>query len=257
MLVRYASFFAIVLCLVFIQTGCKEFFYPEQKPGPKDESTIDDTGTGLKVTKRADGSVVSKVPYKNGERHGKGVSFYPSGEKQLEINYLHGKKHGLEHYYYESGAPYRITRFNEGKRDSTQVFYHKNGKLMAKVPYKNGILCAGTEEYKDTGEKLKPAEILIQTNDQVALNSTYSIELSLSRRMRQVEFIHFEDGEDLTCPSLRYPVPTEKGKTAFVITIPKGQFLMEEKVFGAECTSYQRVKHLVIKRVAINATNRA
>jgi len=242
--------------LTLFTTSCDELTGSSAADEPASESTIDSTGTGLKVSRRADGTLASTIPYVNKKKHGTGQSYYPTGELQLEITYKEGKKHGLEKYFYESGKPYRLTLFRNGLMDSTQVFYHKNGKLMAKVPYEKGRLCAGTEEFKDDGSTLSVPEIEVLENNQVAISGKYYIELSLSRRMRTVEYYAVGDPEALPCPQMLFSIETVKGKTEFEIDVPKGKFYMNEAVFMAECASYQRIKHKVSKRVAVSVSNR-
>jgi len=220
------------------------------------ESTIDSTGNGLKVTRKADGTLVSKVPYVDSLRHGTGLSYYPSGKVQLEIEYKKGSKNGIEKYFYENGRVYRVTKYNDNVKDSIQVFYHENGKLMAEVPYSNGILCSGTKEFNDQGKALSTPEVIIKEVDETAMTGRYHLEFSLSRRMRKVEFFEISDKENIPCPQYKLEVPNVKGKIRFSIPVPRGSFFMVEETFGAECMSYQRIPHLIFKRFALSVSNR-
>lgn len=244
-----------LLSVIFV--ACDELLGPANSSAPAaSENTIDSTGTGMKVKRRADGTLASKIPYVNKRKHGTGQSFYPSGKMQLEIPYRAGKKHGLEKYFYESGKLYRATLFRDGIMDSTQVFYHKNGKLMATVPYSYGRLCVGTEEFKDDGKQLSTPEIEVAIDNQVPVTGKYIFELSLSRRMKTVEYFSVGDPASLPCPQVLFPIENVSGKKRFTIDVPRGTFYMNEQVFMAECSSFQRVKHKVSKRIAVSVSNR-
>lgn len=252
---------ALTSCLDLLNHLNPNYKAPE-KEAEQTVTTADTTKAekGLKnghqVTHYANGKVKTEMNYVNGQRNGIGIMNYENGKPQLFIHYKDGKKHGIEEYYYEEGGLYRVTKFVEGDKDSTQVFYYKNGKLQAQVPYTKGRLCAGTKEFKDDGTPLSGAEIIVKTEDQVALSGKYFYELAMNRKFRKVKFYTIDKDEDKTCPRVMYPVPNEKGKIKYTLIVPPGQILMGDIHFLAEVESYQRIPHLISKRVPINITNR-
>lgn len=223
-----------------------------------EQVSVDSLMNGIRTNYRPDGTLLSKVPYKDSLRHGTGYSYYPEGGVQLEITYAKGRKHGMEKYFYEDGKVYRATYYREGRKDSLQTFYHKNGKLMATVPYKEGLLCVGTREYKDNGEELSSPEIKAVVKDETAFNSRVTIDLSMTRRMKKIEYYNVEDTENLPCPKFLsgYNLDPGRGTARYTQLVNKGDFFMKELVFLVECRSYHHIPYKVIQRVNVSVSNR-
>ena len=71
---------------------------------------------GIGVTISKDGKIIEEGAYKDGKKEGLWVIFYENGQKQIELTYIEGKKEG----------------FTTGWHDNGKVWYEGtyNGKIL-------------------------------------------------------------------------------------------------------------------------------
>ena len=109
--------------------------------------------------------------YKDGEKHGKWISYLEDGEIWYEENYIDGKEHGefilygygnynifhklkLENkkdgtldgksiHYHINGEINSIVNYVDGKEDGKNIFYDKDGRIYWSGNYKDGVLVDG------------------------------------------------------------------------------------------------------------------
>jgi len=78
--------------------------------------------------------------YKDGKLEGKSITWYPSGEIQLEANYKDGKKEGKTTGWYKNGQKMSESYFKNGEREGKTTFWYQNGQIRVEKTYKDGIL---------------------------------------------------------------------------------------------------------------------
>ncbi len=81
------------------------------------------------------GSVLSKIEYKDSLPHGKAMFFYPSGQLEAEYIMNMGKKNGIVRDYYDTGELKELKNFKNDQPSGLAFWYRKNGKLRVKREY--------------------------------------------------------------------------------------------------------------------------
>ena len=109
--------------------------------------------------------------YKDGEKHGKWISYFEDGKIWYEGNYKNGKEHGefiyfgngnynIIHklelnnykdgvldgetiYYHINGEKNSVINYKDGNKDGKNIFYDKDGKIYWSGTYKDGVLIDG------------------------------------------------------------------------------------------------------------------
>jgi TPR repeat protein len=72
------------------------------------------------------------------ERHGPSTSWYPSGQKESELNYKDGNLNGKAIYWYESGIKQIQKNYKNNELDSLYEEWYESGQIMFEIHYKNG-----------------------------------------------------------------------------------------------------------------------
>jgi antitoxin component YwqK of YwqJK toxin-antitoxin module len=75
------------------------------------------------------------------QKHGKDLTWYPSGAKEWERAYAHGKPSGTWRRFYESGGQQSETLFAGDSIATTMTFWREDGKISMQGPAKNGERC--------------------------------------------------------------------------------------------------------------------
>ena len=86
---------------------------------------------------RQSGRVSKQMYFADGKRVGLHRGYYPSGERQFEMNYLDGVYHGDVTYWYRSGQVYTYTLYERGKVKGHKM-WRKNGRIFANYVMRNG-----------------------------------------------------------------------------------------------------------------------
>ena len=90
--------------------------------------------------------------YKNGKLDGKRITWYPSGEIQLEVNYKDGKREGKTIMWYQSGEIQLEANYKDGKREGKTNGWYQNGQKMSEVNHKNGKLDGNKTIWHENGQ---------------------------------------------------------------------------------------------------------
>jgi len=117
------------------------------------------TKHGEIISKRDDGTVRTKITYRNGMKHGTSYLYYKNGKDvQLEMPYVVGARHGISKKYFETGKLYAETSYEADLLHGNRTTYYRSGQLKAEVPYFRGLPGLGTLEYFKSGNlKTQPA----------------------------------------------------------------------------------------------------
>lgn len=175
------------------------------------------------ITKNYDpnGHLASVVNYENNRKNGVSQNYYPNGKLHSTITYKENIKHGIEKWYYENGQVYRINPYNLGMLDGVQKKYYQNGNLMSLMPYKNGNACAGLKEYRQDGKTLLPEpSIIVDIEDNLDINGTYTLHFSLSDKSRKVSYFIGELGKNQELHGDLESIPGNNGKGSKRFIIP-------------------------------------
>jgi antitoxin component YwqK of YwqJK toxin-antitoxin module len=74
-----------------------------------------------------------QMPFSNELLNGTLVSYFPSGQKEVENNFLNGKRNGTSTTYSESGKILSQGRFKNGRPVGAFMKYYENGNLKTKL----------------------------------------------------------------------------------------------------------------------------
>jgi radical SAM protein with 4Fe4S-binding SPASM domain len=92
----------------------------------------------------------------NGEKHGKWIGFYHTGEQEYEENYKNGIREGFYRKWFYDGIVEFEGNYKNGKEDGTWNYgipFPSDGKIMRKRKnYKNGKLNGIYEEWHPNGK---------------------------------------------------------------------------------------------------------
>ena len=95
--------------------------------------------------------------YKDGEKHGKWISYCKHDQKIIEGNYKDGKKYGKWISYFEDGQIWYEGNYKNGKEHGEFIYFgNGNYNILHKLElnnYKDGVLDGETIYYHINGEK--------------------------------------------------------------------------------------------------------
>lgn len=209
----------VTIALFTILTSCSSF---DKK---KDNSEKE----GVVKNFRPDGTLYSEASYHNEKLHGVSKTYHPNGKLFLEESYVNGTKHGKTIQYYQTGILYSETNYDSGKIHGIVKRYHKDGKLKAEAPYNHGCECLGLKEYILNGNP-RPhyPEIVIRTEDKMLTQASYYIHLSLTERVKKVEYFRGYLKEGCLHNELEPIMSTGEDRGRIGYTIGPGEFVMEK-----------------------------
>jgi hypothetical protein len=182
--------YSLFIIILIASIGCKG-----KRPGKKDlqtaadTSTVADTGyTGIKQFMSGQYKV-SEVTFKNGVRHGLMKTFYQGGQVRYTFWYENGLKQDSVRWYYLEGQLFRTTPYKNDTIDGIQKQYYRTGKLRANIGYSKGMRIPFIEEFDGNGKRITGyPEIVSKINDTYSSNGSYSINLELSDKSKNVMF---------------------------------------------------------------------
>ncbi len=127
---------------------------PQAQRGPKE---------GEWISRRADGTIKTRVNYQNGIKHGTSYLFYDDGKTvHLEMPYVVGARHGASKKYFRDGTLYAETNYSEDRLDGVRSTYYRNGKVKSRLTYRDGNPGLDLEEYLQDGKMKSKPEITHQ-----------------------------------------------------------------------------------------------
>jgi hypothetical protein len=97
----------------------------------------DSNYTGTYIDKYQNGIVKFRGFFRQGQRHGQWMSFYPNGEAWSEMHYDKGKREGPNVAYFENGKVRYTGNYRNDQRDSIWVFYDSTGVVAERAVYEN------------------------------------------------------------------------------------------------------------------------
>ncbi len=100
---------------------------------------------------------INEGNYIDGEKHGKWISYLEDGQIWYEENYKDGEEHGEFILYgygnYNIFHKVKIENKKDGKLDGKSIHYHINGEIGRIINYKDGIQI-GTDIFYDKDGKI-------------------------------------------------------------------------------------------------------
>lgn len=144
---------------------------------------------GLVITKRKDGSLYSKINYKNGIKHGVSKSFTKKGKLHLEIEYENGLKNGDSKLFYETGNVRRKTAYVNDKKDGPRISYFTNGKISSTISYKEDMPASDLKEYLKSGAEVSSyPELKYKIIDQLDNLGKYTVKFYFTKDNNRADF---------------------------------------------------------------------
>lgn len=128
----------IVLCISVGFQSCSNANNSENNDdhdSPSQNSLIEETD---EVSLSPSHKVVDAIPDK-GQKDGKFIQSYPTGELQVEGEFLGGKRIGVWTAYFLTGNKQSENNYHNGKLDGKSITYYPNGQIMYIGYYSNGI----------------------------------------------------------------------------------------------------------------------
>ncbi|MFP4664284.1 MAG: toxin-antitoxin system YwqK family antitoxin [Bacteroidales bacterium] len=130
--VRYKGF--------FIDDQPQDTFWHYHPNGElKARQIFDDDGSSMAKMYWEDGNLASYGNFnKDKEKDGIWIFYYPSGEKESEVDYSDGTKNGTEINYYKNGNVLMKTEYQDGVKEGEYIFYYQDGTEREKGFYHEG-----------------------------------------------------------------------------------------------------------------------
>lgn len=196
--------------------------------GSADKEGKGSKDNGVDRVYREDGSLYSEMSYKDHKLHGICKTYHENGKVFREETYTNDKKHGKFTQYYQDGTMHSEMLYDSGKIDGIVRRYHKDGKLKAEAFFKKGCECLGLKEYILNGDP-RPhyPEIVIKTEDKLLSTASYYIHLSLTERVKKVEFFKGNLKDGCLYDGLESVISNDKNTGRIGYTVVPGEFVME------------------------------
>lgn len=203
-----------------------------------------------------DGNLYSRISFKGEEKHGPGYVYYRTGEVNRKVQYSHGIKTDTSYWYYKDGTVYRATPYMEGKIHGIQKKYYDDGSLRAEIPYKNGFRVYGLKEINAAGYPVNNyPDIVVNTQDMRAMNSTFLIKVKLSNGSSKVKFYIGNTPEGVIDTDRLFDISSGKGKGQISYYEKDGHKGAREVQVIAEYKTRGGNKKYIIKKVKLPAAN--
>jgi hypothetical protein len=144
------SYFFILLTF-----GCDS-----SQPTTKPERLTNGPKNGEWINRRTDGTIKTRVIYKNGIKHGVSTLFHPDGKTvQLAMPYKNGKRHGTSQKFFNNGQLYAETSYEDDMLHGSRKTYYRSGKLQSSITYSHGQPFADLKEYFKSGNEKDQPEL--------------------------------------------------------------------------------------------------
>ncbi|HKK69511.1 MAG TPA: toxin-antitoxin system YwqK family antitoxin [Bacteroidales bacterium] len=73
------------------------------------------------------------------EKNGRWVFYYPSGDKESEVDYTDGIKNGEEINFFKNGHVMLVNHFQDDVKEGEYIYYFHNGNIREKGFYHEGV----------------------------------------------------------------------------------------------------------------------
>lgn len=101
-------------------------------------STIEDNFIdGIFILYRKDGTIIGKIPMKDGAKEGMVEKFYSNGQLFISIEHKEGLKHGIAKTYTSEGQLLSKGSYCEDKKCGKWVYYRRDGQVKEIEEYPN------------------------------------------------------------------------------------------------------------------------
>lgn len=217
----------ILLLSVWIVAGCGD----GKKSGQSDKKNAKALKDGVSKAYFKDGKKKTEIPIKDGKKHGLAIEYYNNGNKFQEVTYKEGIKEGVARKYFETGQLAQETNYVAGQMHGVQKKYRANGKLSSEAEFYKDEPCVGLKEYLLDGSlKKKYPQIVITPKDRILEEGTYILNLSLTDKVKEVEYFVGEltHGKYIGEAASKIWTTDRYGKADITFHLLPGQFVMEK-----------------------------
>ena len=94
------------------------------------------------------GNLKKKAEFREGEYHGKLVSFYPNGKKEMELEFRDGVLNGKAVVWYRNGRVKMLGEFVNGDHHGQMIEMSETGRIDSLTIYKNGEICSALDFFR-------------------------------------------------------------------------------------------------------------
>ncbi len=96
--------------------------------------------TGLWIPLHKNGKNARKVPFANGQKHGKGYWYYPSGRVRYETPWNRGRANGTEYEYWDAPGMKKkaVITYVNGQKHGWEYAYDQQGRRTKAILWKRG-----------------------------------------------------------------------------------------------------------------------
>ena len=121
---------------------------------------VDGKQNGLFESWNQEGILIDHGTFKDGERDGQTVQYYPdSGNLRVKAQYKAGKLNGMVEQYYPSGKLQFKHNFVDNQLHGTALDYYENGVLKSKVNFELGVQNGPYQTFSESGKPLEEGSI--------------------------------------------------------------------------------------------------
>lgn len=255
MSVRSVALF-VLLSSIAVLTACDS--KPKKKKEAKGEARTEKTKDGVTKSYFADGSVRAEIPMKDGKKHGVAIEYYQGGIKFQEVEYKEGIKEGVGKRYYATGQLAQQTEYKAGKIHGLQQKFRENGKMSSEARFVYDEPCKGLKEYLVDGSLKKKYPHIIIKEDNRLHEGVYALKISMSEKVREVEYFTGKLGPDQEIgPSASKIWTTDRfGNADIEMTVLPGQFIMENVNIIAKVKTALGNYYITEKSINVAVENR-
>lgn len=83
--------------------------------------------------------ITEEVFNKQGQKHGRQLTFYNSNSPKSESTYIHGKMDGIYREWHENGIPKLVREMNVGIQDGPSTAWNEKGDILSEWHFKDGV----------------------------------------------------------------------------------------------------------------------
>jgi hypothetical protein len=243
-----------LFCLAII--SCNQ---PSKKEDEKQGKDAVAPRDGVVEAHFPDGKLRASIPMKNGKKHGTAIEYFQSGSKYQEIDYQEGIKDGWARTYFENGQLSQETPYENGKIHGLQKKFRVNGKPAAEAMYYQDRPCKGLKEFLVDGSlKKKYPKIVFTPIDRVLAESEYTLRISLSDKVKEVEYFKGKLGThgEIASDTEKIWSTDRQGVADLKYMVLPGTFVMEKVTIIAKIKTVQGNYYITEGQFNVAAENR-
>lgn len=212
-----------LLILTMFVISCVESPGKKEKKESKNEDVV--------VAKYSDGTIRAEIQMKDGKKNGKALEYYKSGKLYREIYYVDGKKEGIAKRFFENGKIAQETNYKNDKIHGIQRKFREDGKLASEATYFEDQPCSGVKEFLVDGRpKDNYPKIIITPVDKTLIDGTYTLQLSLSDKVKEVEYFTGKLSKEnyIGMEASKVWTTDKYGKADITYNVAPGTFIMDK-----------------------------